>query len=236
MSRIPCRECQRQIPAKALTCPHCGVIAPVLQHATTEPDETPVQSRGHEAQDKPVAALPEGGVPHRPTRQSRPRERADRQGRRRRRPHSLVYAICGLALMIVIVASLTPHIGSLAKYYIGSLGQFISALAQYGKSPEPRREGTKTAADAKAESELKESESWAKAACQAAAASRLNASLTASFVYDDVARIEGQKAYVIGSLDVPNGFWTKVRHQYSCELAPRGQGRWSVTKLVFGSS
>jgi hypothetical protein len=59
--------------------------------------------------------------------------------------------------------------------------------------------------------------------------------LTASFVYDDVARIDGKKAYVRGSVDVSNGFRAKLRNRYACELAPRGQGRWKVTKVVFES-
>src|SRR5215813_5436245 len=83
----PCRECQRLISSEAVMCPHCRVIAPILQHATTlcggchfeiqsdsvrcpqcgvssSPDreirnETPVRLLGHEAQGKPATALPE---------------------------------------------------------------------------------------------------------------------------------------------------------------------------------
>ena len=81
------------------------------------------------------------------------------------------------------------------------------------------------------ERDLKET----KTACQAAAQALLKAPLTASFVYDDVGRIRGKKAYVRGSVDVPNGFSAKLRNRYACELARREQGGWQVTKVVFES-
>ena len=132
----------------------------------------------------------------------------------------------GLVLLVAIVGWVANDIGSLTQY-IGSLGQF-------SKPHEQRAEVNETvAADAKAEGELKESESWAKAACQAAAGEQLKASLTAAFLYDDFVWIDGKKAYVVGSVDVPNGFWAKLRYRYACELAARGQGRWNATKVVF---
>ena len=234
MSVTHCRECQRLIPVDSLTCPRCGVIAPVLLDARKIENETPVRPLGNDARDDRVVALPERGNVYRSNRRARRRGVGIRRGGRRRRPHPIVYLICGLVLLILIVGFLATYIGPHAQYYIASLVQWISSFGQYSKPSEQRRE-EKTAGGARADPELAESESWAKAACQAVAAARLNASLTASFAHDDVARVEGSKAYVTGSLEIPNGFWAKLRHRYSCELTPRGEGRWSVTKVVFDS-
>jgi len=116
---------------------------------------------------------------------------------------------------------------------LGSLAHDTGVLGHFGKSVEQRPEVNQTDADANAE--LKESESWAKAACQAAAGEQLKAALTASFLYDDFAWIDGKNAHVMGSVDIPNGIWTKLRYRYACELAARGQGRWNVTKIVVES-
>lgn len=45
MSVTHCRECQRLIPVDSLTCPRCGVIAPVLLDARKIENETPVRYR-----------------------------------------------------------------------------------------------------------------------------------------------------------------------------------------------
>src|SRR5262245_38885535 len=97
----PCRECQRLISSEAVTCPHCRVIAPIWQYATTlcgschfevqsvplrcpqcgvsaSPDleirnETPAPLLGREAQDEPATALPEVRSNHRSARRFRSR-------------------------------------------------------------------------------------------------------------------------------------------------------------------
>jgi len=174
-----------------------------------------------------VAGLSEEQPHHRPARHAQPRRVSHGGGRPRGRQHRVFYVIGGLVLLIVIVGSLAQHFGSL-PLYIGSPSALSRLIDQ-------RPEAKKVATNAEGERELKESESWAKAACQAAAGERLNTALTASFVHDDFAWIDGTKAYVMGSVDVPNGFWAKLRYRYACELAARGQGRWNATKVVFES-
>ena len=337
----PCRECQRLISSEAVTCPHCRIIAPVLQHATTlcgschfevqsdsvrcpqcgvssSPDleirnETPVRLLGHEAQGEPATALPQVRSNHRSTHRFRPRRLAHGRDRRsvlfrraaRWRQHPVLYVIGGLILLIVIVGSLAQQqigslaqsIGSLAHQQIDSLAQFIglhaqqptdsgvqqptasgaqqptasgaqrptasgaqrptasgaqrptgsgmqrptasgaqqptASGAQHSKSSGQRPEEKKTAAEAKADARVERDLKETKSACQAAAQARLKAPLTASFVYDDVARVRGKTAYVKGSVDVPNGLSAKLRNRYACELARREQGGWQVTKVVF---
>jgi hypothetical protein len=127
-------------------------------------------------------------------------------------------------------------INSAAQQPTGSVAQQpTNSVAQQSKSSQQRPEEKKTAAEAKADARVERDLKETKSACRAAVQARLKAPLTASFVYDDVARIRGKQAYSRGSVDVPNGFGAILRNRYACELARRGQDGWQVTKAVLES-
>jgi hypothetical protein len=60
----PCRECQRLISSEAVTCPHCRVIAPVLQHAVLADDICAHQVRAQTIYAHQIKAREVQGVIH----------------------------------------------------------------------------------------------------------------------------------------------------------------------------